>query len=267
MTRLSYAFPLQHSDVTIQEANKHWKQAKRELKKCQQNARAFRHQSYEHLLERYENDPNPDNLRKKKIVENTIRTENCCETFRQIKLASKPFQEYTGGLKSIQRIPRRVDPSHNTHACPSTTAPDDIYTHLIRHPDGPIEWETVIDRSEIERHLLSYNKSSFRAASTSPCGHGVIMDALTTFSTISTAGTEVLQGIIPDKWHNNNQLLKEFLLSFSIPENIANSAPIKTTISEDDDRKVLGNGKRLHPHPPPAGTWGTTKPLFKIPSF
>jgi hypothetical protein len=37
--------------------------------------------------------------------------------------------------------------------------------------------------------------------------------------------------------------LKEFLLSFSIPANIANSAPINTKISEDDVKKGFGKWK------------------------
>jgi hypothetical protein len=43
------------------------------------------------------------------------------------------------------------------------------------------------------------------------------MDALT-FSSVSTAGQNLLQGTIPPEWYGNNQLLKEFLSSFSTPE-------------------------------------------------
>jgi hypothetical protein len=216
-------FPFNNALSQLQEAHKHWKQAKRELKKCQQNARDLRHQSYEHLLDKYDNDPNPDNLRKKKIVEKTLQNRKMPRDVSANQIGVKTFQEHTGGLKSII-IPRQLDPLYATHEGPSTTASEDIYTHLSRYPDGPTEWETVIDRSNIERHLLSYNKSSFRAASSSPCGHGVIMDALT-FSTLSPAGTELLRGIIPDEWHDNNQLLKEFLLSFTVPENIVQQRP------------------------------------------
>ena len=261
----TFTFPFQHSDVTIQTALKYWKLAKKDLKQCQANARDLRHQSYEYLLESYELDPSPDNIRKTKIVKNTIRTEKCREMFRQIKLASKPFQEHTGGLKSIM-IPKQAETPNNTREDPAAlpNATDDIYTHLIRHPDGPIEWETVIDRTDIEEHLLRYNKSSFRAASSSPCGHGIIMDALT-FSTLSPAGTDVLRGIIPDEWHDNNQLLKEFLISFSTPTHIANSAPIPTSISKDDVKKGFGQWKEATSTSPSGRHLGHYKAIIQNP--
>jgi hypothetical protein len=89
------------------------------------------------------------------------------------------------------------------------------------------------------------------------------MDALT-FSTISPAGTEMLRGIIPDEWHDNNQLLKEFLLSFT-PENIANSAPIKTTISEDDVKKGFGKWKEATSTSPSGRHLGHYKAIVQNP--
>ena len=260
----TYTFPLQHRAVNIQDAHRYWKQSKKELKLCQQNARELRHQSYETLLERYESDPSPDNICKYKIVVNTIRTEKCREMFRQIKLASTSLTEHSGGIKRIQ-IPRRPSLSNTNQDAPSTIAPDDIYTHLLRHPDGPTEWETILDRNDIERHLLSYNKSSFRAASASPCGHGVIMDALT-FSTLNSAGTDLLRGIVPAEWHNDNQLLKEFLLSFSSPPQVlANSAHISTTISEDDVKRGFGQWKEATSTSPSGRHLGHYKAIIQNP--
>jgi hypothetical protein len=47
----SFTFPLQNEPVNIKEAINHWKQAKQDLKQCQKNSAALRHQSYEDLLE------------------------------------------------------------------------------------------------------------------------------------------------------------------------------------------------------------------------
>jgi hypothetical protein len=60
-----------------------------------------------------------------------------------------------------------------------------------------ILWTTVVTKEDIDRHLLLYNRDSFRAAATSPCGHGVIHDALT-FSSLSPESERLLEGLVPD---------------------------------------------------------------------
>ena len=73
------------------------------------------------------------------------------------------------------------------------------------------------------------------------CGHGVlIMDALT-FTLLSPQGRNLLQGIIPPEWHGVNQLLKEFLSSFSTPDPVRNQEEISThDITEDDVKRGFG---------------------------
>jgi hypothetical protein len=90
-----------------------------------------------------------------------------------------------------------------------------------------------VNRKEIERHLLQYNRDSFRAASESPCGHGIIHDALT-FSSLSPESEALLSGIIPDKCCGQNNYLREFLASFVIPAHVLNHGDITTDISEDE---------------------------------
>jgi hypothetical protein len=47
--------------------------------------------------------------------------------------------------------------------------PKRIYTpRLADNPEGPSEWETIIDRTAIEQHLLKYNQSSFQSSLTVP---------------------------------------------------------------------------------------------------
>jgi hypothetical protein len=249
--------PLQHVHTTEAEIIKHWKQAQKELKICQQNARDLRYQSYEDLLVKYELEASPEALRRKKIVAATLRNEKCRDMFRQIRIAAKPFQEHSGGLKNIM-IPRISNENENQPA----GNPNDLYAWLAMHPDGPTEWDTIIDRSDIEKHLLQYNQSSFRAASASPCGHGVILDALK-FSTLSIAGDEFLRGIIPDEWHGSNQLLQEFLTSFIAPPRVQSQTTIPATISEDDVRRGFGRWKEATSTSPSGRHLGHYKALIQ----
>ena len=230
-------FPLQHLDLSTIEIAKFWKQAKQSLKKLQQEARELRYRSYEELLQAYEADVyNPESARRAKIVRSTLRTEKCRAMYRQIRVSVKPIQENVGGLKSIQ-IPQIPDKSNNGE--PTMQDWDTIYEWLAAHPEGPCRWDSVIDRNEVEQHLLSYNKSSFRAAAASPCGTGTILDDLK-FSTLSPAGTNLLNGEFPHQWHGSDKLLRELLISFAAPTSVQESKPISTSITEDDVKRGFG---------------------------
>ena len=99
-------------------------------------------------------------------------------------------------------------------------------------------WDTVLSKDEIEDHLIYFNRESFRAAANSPCGHGVIHDALT-FTSLSPEAESLLHGIVPTSWHGDNDLLKEFLASFAIPHTVQEVDPIPITISSDDFKKGI----------------------------
>lgn len=90
-----------------------------------------------------------------------------------------------------------------------------------------------MERSEIEKHLLNYNRKSFRAASESPCGHGVVHDAIT-FSSLSHEALELLAGTVPSEWHGDDDILREFLASFTIPPTVTDHGDILTEVSEED---------------------------------
>ena len=81
--------------------------------------------------------------------------------------------------------------------------------------------------------FFQYNHDSFRAASSSPCGHGVIHDALT-FSCLSPEAESLLSGTIPDTWCCSDKHLREFLASFVIPSQVMSHDEIPTSISDDD---------------------------------
>ena len=96
-----------------------------------------------------------------------------------------------------------------------------------------LSWEHVTDAGAIERYLLDYNRENFRKAAASPCGHGVIHDALT-YSGLSAASDSILQEEIPPEWNVEDGLLRSFLASFAIPANLKGKRDIKSTITEED---------------------------------
>jgi hypothetical protein len=231
----TYNFPLQQDDLTLTELTKHWKQAKQDLKKFQATSRELRYKSYKELLEAYEYDLyNPESIRRAKIVKSTIRTEKCREMYRQIRLSVKPLQDNAGGINSIL-IPVVADVENPDF----TMRKSEIYQWLAANPGGPTRWNTVIDRTSVEEHLLEFNRASFRAASASLVGKGEILDDLT-FSTLSPAGTDLLNGKFPDHWHGEDDLLREFFTSFSAPPAVRANKFISASISEDDVKRGFG---------------------------
>jgi hypothetical protein len=190
-----YTFPQQHEALTIQEMIPKWKAAKKALKECQMQAREMRYRSYEAMLVQYKLDRSPESNRRAKIVQRTISTERCRETYRSIRNSTKPFCEHTGGIKNIL-IPA-VSQEGNRTFNPEAS---ETYEWLTQHPEGPQRWDRLIDREEVERYLLHYNRDSFRAASASPCGHGEILNSLS-FTSLSDTGHELLHGNIPEAWY------------------------------------------------------------------
>jgi hypothetical protein len=70
-----------------------------------------------------------------------------------------------------------------------------------------------IDQETIEAYLLAYNRKSFRAAASSPCGHRIVYKAL-------PDAENLLAGILPTEWCKNDNLFREFMMSFMIPQHI-----------------------------------------------
>ena len=233
----SFSFPSQNEDLPTKVMMENWKHAKQALKKLQKESRELRYRCYNELLEAYEYDSyNPESKRKAKIVKSTIRTEKCREMYRQIRLSVKPIEENAGGIKSI------LLPAPASRATEDQTNPihlNDTYKWLAANPGGPARWQMEIDRTSVERHLLNYNRASFRAASASPCGAGPILNDLT-FSTLSPAGKDLLHGMFPPSWHGDDELLREFFESFSAPPDIHSSKFIPTRVTEDDVKRGFG---------------------------
>ena len=250
------------------EMSRQLKQAIRHLKKCQQESRELRHRTYQELLIRYENDNDPstqlESIRRAKIVRNTMRAEDIRANFRDIRLAAKPFQTQQGGLKSLM-IPSL--PQSNSL---SDRERYNTYDYLINTPETDVRWETILDREEIERYLLAYNQRSFRAAAASPCGHGVVLDQIT-FTTMSNAATEFMEGLVPPEWHEDNSMLKEFLHSFYAQTHSAQSGEgrrtIRTRIRAIDITKGFGKWREATSTSPSGRHLGHYKAIIQDPTL
>jgi hypothetical protein len=143
--------------------------------------------------------------------------------FRKIGHAVKPKQP--GGIAKV------LIPHH--HEQDSDLTPRQVLESGC--DPAALSWEHVTDAGAIERHLLDYNnRENFRKAAASPCGHGVIHDALT-YSGLSAASDSILQGEIPPEWNVEDGLLRSFLASFAIPpENLKDKRDIESTITDED---------------------------------
>jgi hypothetical protein len=71
--------------------------------------------------------------------------------------------------------------------------PTDFQDFLSTTDPDNIVWDTVLDKETIESNLLRYNRNSFRAAATSPCGHGTIYRDLS-FNSLSRESAALLAG-------------------------------------------------------------------------
>jgi hypothetical protein len=126
------------------------------------------------------------------------------------------------------KIPRPA-----TEGTPGVTLPGEVHEVLKDTTPDNLIWDTVITRDEIESHLLEFNRESFRAAAKSPCGHGVIHDALT-FSSLSEESKALLRGVVPSTWVGDDTLLQEFLASFQTPQTVLDAEPINIELSSED---------------------------------
>jgi hypothetical protein len=223
----NFAFPYVQEQLSAERIRKEFNKASEAFRRCQIAATPMRMKSYEALLEKYSDDFNPatidESRRKAKIVRNTIDGEVLRSKFRDIRRIMKPTSSSSLSKLLIPRTKEQEVPP----------ASEDIYQFLQDTDPQDLIWETVVERDQIERHLLDYNQASFRAAAESPCGQGLIHDALK-FSSISPASINLLSGETPQEWHQDDECLREFLASFTVPDSVLKAGDIPTEISVDD---------------------------------
>jgi hypothetical protein len=234
-----FDIPHLNDTLTIEQIRTSLNLAKKHLRRIQRNSTDHRNQSYQDLITTYNEDHNPStqarSRQKATIVANTVRNETCRRIYNKISGVIKPAT-HSAGLSKLN-IPRQKD-------CTSATQPNEVHQILKTHAPDDLIWDTIINKEDIEQHLLTYNREAFRAASESPCGHGIIYDAIT-FSSLSPEADELLKGSIPPGWHHSDPLIQEFLASFTIPDNATDREDIPTEITTEQITKGFQSWKEM----------------------
>ena len=254
-------FRLQFLDepLSVEQIRAHLNRSNREFRRMQKHSTPLRLQSYQDLLGTYEDDTDPstkdESRRKAKIVRNTIAGESTRHIYRNIRQVLKPT-----AVSSLSKI---LTPKTSTS---DTAANFSAYRVLQDSSPDDLLWDTVFDREELEKQILLYNKDSFRAAAESPCGHGVIHDALT-FTSLSSEAEELLQGTVPAHWHGQDNVLRQFLASFAIPDHVKSNPDIPTVVSETDVLKGFKTWKETTSTSPSGRHLGHYKALICHPTL
>ena len=222
----TFVLPALGQPLTLDQVRQALSSANNRFRKLQKQATSLRLKCYEDLLETYREDSDPttkaDSHRKAKIVGHTIAGEITRKVFGNLRRVVKPTE--TSSLAKVLVPQESMSPDEEYSA----------YNITQNHDPSNILWDTVVNRDELERHVLNYNRDSFRAAADeSPCGHGVIHDALT-FSSLSPQSEALLSGILPPDLNTSDNYLREFLASFAIPLHVKQKGEISSDITDDD---------------------------------
>ena len=253
----TFEFPRKSESLSTAIVRSSLTAATRQFRKVQAESKDYREKSYHELLAQYDADETgtrQESRRKAKIVCRTIASESCRRMFGAIRQIVNP-SEYSP-LATVQ-VPRLVGAT-------DITPPDRVHQLLQTTPSENLLWDTVLTQSDIEAHLLTFNREAFRAAAESPCGHGVIHDALS-FTSLSPESEDLLKGIIPTEWHGDNTLLREFLASFQIPDTVLAAPPISTAVSCEDIIHGFGGWKESTSTSPSGRHLGHYKALIQDP--
>ena len=160
----NFVFPPIETKLLMDVISSNLTTANRAFRKTQNKAMDLRLLTCEQLIVQYLEDDNPmtreKSLRKRVIVQRTIDSEINREVFRNLRQVIKPIEH--SALSKVE-VPRprnsfNTDPAENSSTILESATKDNI------------EWDTIIDREDMERHLLTFNRAVFKAAAKSPCG-------------------------------------------------------------------------------------------------
>jgi hypothetical protein len=192
----------------------------KELRQLRTKEANLREHCLHSLLEQYLSDSNPDtqaeSRRRAQIVQRTITAESIRHHFASVGQPIKPRQQ--GSITRLI-IPRSRDVTQ------AHLLPEEVWDQCS--PDD-IRFEKVIDPLDIQQHLLEYNRRSFRKASTSPFGHGLIHDVLG-FNGLTPQATQLLNGVFPAEWAGRSDVMTTFLQKLARPP--SDIPPIDTNIT------------------------------------
>ena len=222
-----FVLPSLGQRLAIDQVRSFLNQATNQFRKLQRHSQPLRLQCYEDLLEHYRDDNNPEtrseSRRKATIVQRTIAGETTRQVFGHLRRIVKP-SEHSSLSKVLVPPESMSDGEYSSYKITQATDPSSIL------------WETIVSREEMERHILQYNRDSFRAASESPCGHGIVHDALS-YTSLSPESESILSGMVPPELSGDDVYLRELLASFAIPDRVTKHGTITSDISATD---VLG---------------------------
>jgi hypothetical protein len=252
----SFSLPFLGQGLSLEQIRIHLNRANRQFRSTQKQSIPLRLQTYQELLETYQDDIAPvtkaESRRKAKVLQRTIEGERIRQVFDNLRRVVRPSEN--SSLSKVL-VPTDTSLDSDTHSS----------YHLTQNtPIDDILWETIVDREEIDRHLLQYNRDSFRAASASPCGHGIIHDALT-FSSLSPASEALLAGTVPDEWVGQDNYLREFLASFAIPTQVRSHGDINSEITGEDVLRGFRGWKERTSTSPSGRHLGHYKALIEHP--
>ena len=251
----SFRLPHLGDLLSLEQVREHLNRSTRTFRRLQKQSTPLRLQTYQDLLASYEDDDDPgtreESRRKAKIVRNTLAGEGTRHIFSNLRQVLKPSVSHS--LSKVL-VPQVSDGETSVYRKLQEESPDDML------------WETVVDRDALEQHILQYNHESFRAAAESPCGHGVIHDALT-FTSLSKEAEELLYGTVPSHWYGQDDMLKHFLASFAIPAHVQSSGEIPSTVSEADVMRGFNAWKETTSTSPSGRHLGHYKALVRHPTL
>ena len=251
----SFLLPFMGVHLPLSEIQIQLKTAKHNLQETsQKNAVDLRYRCYTDLLATYKNDNNPntkpESKRKAKIVLNTRQSKQTRAMYANIRTTVKSNPK--GSLKHLLV----------SHSIQNPNFPENFQEFLADTPDHKVKWDSVLDQQSIDANLLRFNRQHFCAAAASPCGHGQIHEKLT-YTSLGPAAAQLLKGHLPPAWYGNDELLREFLTSFIIPDRIQNLPPIPTQISNANVCKGFSKWKETTSTSPSGRHLGHYKALIQ----
>ncbi|KAI2509083.1 hypothetical protein MHU86_5331 [Fragilaria crotonensis] len=203
--------PFLNEELPLEEVRAQFNKASSEFYKCQADATPMRLKCYEDLIVRYETDTNPATMTASRHKAKSFGGQSTAKRF------GINFAKSVARLNHLQHLVSQNLGSIGILGSRSRWEEASSAYHILQTQDpSDVLWDTVIERSQMEAHLLKYNRDSFRAASESPFGNGLLYDAIT-FSGLSLASDKILDGMPPCEWSHEDQALREFLASFTIP--------------------------------------------------
>jgi hypothetical protein len=125
-------------------------------------------------------------------------------------------------------------------------------TIRTKRKDGPEEWVTVLDQSQIEQSILRYCQEHYQQAQPTPFGHGYLARLLG-HSGLTAASQQILYGSFIPAHFDPSQFteLATFISELAMPAELRELEPLSQDITVADWKRALASGRnpRQHHHP------------------